>query len=152
MKPKRSLLSKAVPMLLALLLGAGLDAHASESKPFAEHKVVLQISDEDPAKQTLVLNVASNLIKHYGADKVDVEVVAFGPGLRLLFAENTNSGRIGGLADSAGVRFAACDNTVAAVTRQLGRAPTLSPHASHVSAGVVRIMDLTGQGYTLIKP
>jgi ABC-type proline/glycine betaine transport system substrate-binding protein len=53
---------------------------AAEDKPFAEQKVVLQISDADPTKQTLVLNVASNLIKAYGPDKVDVEIVAFRPG------------------------------------------------------------------------
>ena len=52
---------------------------ASDDKPFAEQKVVLQISDADPTKQTLVLNVASNLVKAYGQDKVDVEIVAFGP-------------------------------------------------------------------------
>ncbi len=65
---------------------------------------------QDPFKQTLVLNVASNLIKHYGQDKVDVEIVAFGPGLRLMFEDNVNSGRINGLT-SSGVKFAACGNT-----------------------------------------
>ena len=58
---------------------------AQEEKPFAEHKFVLQISDMDPSKQTLVLNVASNILKAYGQDQADVEIVAFGPGLRLLF-------------------------------------------------------------------
>ena len=43
---------------------------AEEDKPFAEEKIVLQISDPNPFKQTLVLNVASNLIKHYGPDKL----------------------------------------------------------------------------------
>ncbi len=67
---------------------------AEEDKPFAEERIVLQISDNDPSKQTLVLNVASNLVKHYGQDKVDVEIVAFGPGLRLMFKDNVNKGRI----------------------------------------------------------
>lgn len=127
-------------------------AAAAAEKPFAEHKVVLQISDDDPAKQTLVLNVANNLVNHYGVDKVDVEIVAFGPGLRLLFVENANAGRIEDLVSSSGVRFAACENTITAMGRQLGHTPELSPHATHVSAGVVRIIDLTSQGYTLVKP
>ena len=126
-------------------------AQAAEEKPFAEQKIVLQISDNDPSKQTLVLNVASNLIKFYGPDKVDVEIVAFGPGLRLLFAENVNVGRIEGL-DSNGVRFAACMNTVSKMTKLLGKEPELNPHAVQVQAGVVRILELTGQGYQLIKP
>jgi intracellular sulfur oxidation DsrE/DsrF family protein len=151
--------SRKYPTWLSVLLASvvlvantlAMSAHAAEEKPFAEKKVVLQISDEDPAKQTLVLNVASNLVKHYGQDKVDVEIVAFGPGLRLLFAENANAGRIDGL-DSSGVRFAACNNTISKMTQLLGKEPELNSHAVHVDAGVVRILDLVGQGYTLVKP
>lgn len=139
-------------VLPMLLCGAPVHAAPAADKPFAEHRVVLQISDDDPAKQTLVLNVANNVVNHYGADKVDVEIVAFGPGLRLLFAENANAGRIGTLVESSGVRFSACENTIAAMGRQLGHDPELNPRAMHVEAGVVRIMDLTGNGYTLIKP
>lgn len=120
-------------------------------KPFAEKKVVLQISDNDPFKQTLVLNVANNLMKHYGPDKVDVEIVAFGPGLRLLFDDNANSSRIQGLSDN-GVRFAACSNTITAMTKNLGHPPKLNSKSTRVDAGVVRIIDLVEQGYHLIKP
>jgi intracellular sulfur oxidation DsrE/DsrF family protein len=124
---------------------------AQEEKPFAENKFVLQISDMDPDKQTLVLNVASNIIKHYGQDQADVEIVAFGPGLRLLFAENSNAGRIEGLTES-GVRFAACNNTIANMTSTLGHAPQLNPHATVVPGGIVRIKELADQGYLLVKP
>jgi intracellular sulfur oxidation DsrE/DsrF family protein len=124
---------------------------APDDKPFAEHKVVLQISDKDPTKQTLVLNVASNLVKHYGQDKVDVEIVAFGPGLRLLFDDNANKCLINGLTDS-GVRFAACSNTLKKVSGALGHTPELHGSATQVDAGVVRIVDLINQGYILVKP
>ncbi|HEB55044.1 MAG TPA: hypothetical protein ENI98_01815 [Gammaproteobacteria bacterium] len=133
-------------------LATGFSAQASEEdKPFADERIVLQISDSDPFKQTLVLNVATNLIKYYGQDKVDIEIVAFGPGLRLLFKDNVNTGRIQGLAGS-GVKFAACKNTIGAVTKKLGHAPELNPNAVPVSAGVVRIIELENQGFKLIKP
>ncbi len=140
-------------LLLSLLLLLVSNGWAEENgnKPFAEKHVVLQISDPNPFKQTLVLNVASNLIKHYGQDQVDIEIVAFGPGLRLLLADNTNRSRIEGLAGQ-GVRFSACSNTIRAFTRKLGKEPELNPHAVRVSAGVVRIIDLVSQGYFLIKP
>lgn len=147
-------LTKSWPWLLALVclgLGGRLWA-APVEKPFAEKKVVLQISDDDSAKQTLVLNVASNLVKHYGPDRVDVEIVAFGPGLRLLFADNSNAGRIDSLADNGGVRFSACMNTMQKVTQTLGYEPKLDANAGHVDAGVVRILDLVSDGYVLIKP
>ena len=138
---------------LAALLAAAMApaSMAQEEKPFAEHKFVLQISDMDPDKQTLVLNVAGNIMKAYGQDKADVEIVAFGPGLRLLFAENSNAGRIDGLTTS-GVRFAACANTIANMTNTLGSEPKLNPHAKVVPGGIVRIKELADQGYLLVKP
>jgi len=140
-------------LLLVVLTSIVFQANAAEDdKPFAEHKVVLQISDSDPTKQTLVLNVANNLMKAYGGpDKVEVEIVAFGPGLRLMFDDNGNKGRISGLTDN-GVRFAACGNTMKKMTSQLGQPPKMNSQATVVPAGVVRIIELVDQGYTLIKP
>ncbi len=147
-------LTKSWTWLLALVcLGLSSQLWAAPAeKPFAEKKVVLQISDDDASKQTLVLNVATNLIKYYGPDRVDVEVVAFGPGLRLLFADNSNAGRIDNLAENSGVRFSACMNTMKKVTQNLGYEPKLDANAAHVDAGVVRILELIGEGYVLIKP
>lgn len=119
-------------------------AHAEEKK------VVLQLSDASAEKQTLVLNIANNLVNHYRSD-LQLEVVAFGPGLRLLFADNVNAVRVQSL-NAAGVRFSACQNTVASMTRDLGRAPKLSEHAVPVDVGVGRLLDLTSQGYTLVRP
>ena len=141
----------AIIFLLSALFGSHQTIAAEEDKPFAEERIVLQISDPDPIKQTLVLNVATNLIKHYGPDKVDIEIVAFGPGLRLMFKDNVNSGRIDGLSDS-GVKFAACKNTIANVSKKLGHTPELHSNAVPVTAGVVRIIDLQNQGFKLIKP
>lgn len=141
-----------IAMCLLFTTLAAQPSYAAESdKPFADERVVLQISDDDPSKQTLVLNVASNLVKHYGQDKVDVEIVAFGPGLRLMFKDNVNSGRINGLTDS-GVKFSACKNTIAKMTKLLGEEPELNSNATPVTAGVVRIIDLQNEGFKLIKP
>ncbi len=144
-------MKRLMGVALLLLAVVGQAVHA-EDKPFAEKRVVLQISDSDPFKQTLVLNVASNLIKHYGRDKVDIEIVAFGPGLRLLFKDNANKGRIKGLAENSGVRFSACKNTIRNMSKKLGEPVQLNGHAVPVSAGVVRILDLVAEGYTLVKP
>ena len=137
--------------VLMMAMTVSYQSQAADDKPFAEEKIVLQISDPNPFKQTLVLNVANNLIKHYGQDKVEVEIVAFGPGLRLMFKDNVNSKRIDGLT-SSGVKFAACQNTVKGMTKILGHAPVLHSSAVPVSAGVVRIIDLQNKGYKLIKP
>jgi len=116
-----------------------------------EKKIVLQISDGGSATQTLVLNVANNLQTHYGVDNVKIEIVAFSAGLRLLFKENENSGRIAALAQN-GVRFSACQNTVKGMGKILGHPPAINKQAVPVSAGIARIVELTEQGYTLVRP
>jgi len=145
---------KKILSVLFLLITVGFSQQtfaAEDDKPFAEERIVLQISDPNPFKQTLVLNVANNLVKHYGPDKVDVEIVAFGPGLRLLFKDNVNTNRIEGLS-SSGVKFSACKNTIKGMSKKLGHTPELNSNAVAVSAGVVRIIDLKNQGFKLIKP
>ncbi len=147
----RKILGLGTCMTMLLVLGASQSLFAQDAKPFAEHKFVLQISDMDPSKQTLVLNVASNILKHYGQDQAEVEIVAFGPGLRLLFQENSNSGRIDGLVDS-GVRFFACQNTVTNMSKIIGEPVKINTHASSGKGGIVRIKELVDQGYLLVKP
>ncbi len=145
---------KKITAILFLLITLSISypiLAAEDDKPFAEERIVLQISDNDPSKQTLVLNVASNLIKHYGQDKVDVEIVAFGPGLRLMFKDNVNKGRITGLT-SSGVKFAACGNTITKMSKILGHPPEINSNATVVPGGAVRIIDLQNQGFKLLKP
>ena len=137
-----------VPSVLSLFLLLALAVSPAHA---AEKKVVLQLSDASAEKQTLVLNVANNLLKHYKSDDLKLEIVAFGPGLQLLFADNANKDRVQSL-NASGVRFSACQNTVAGMTKILGHAPTLNPNAVPVEAGIARILELTGQGYTLVRP
>lgn len=123
-----------------------------KQKPFATHHIVLQLSEGSAPRQTLVLNVAGNLLKYYGPDKVDLEIVAFGPGLRLLLANNVNAGRIKSLVNSGDVHFDACANTWAKFTKKLGYRPKLNPNATVVPAGAARIVELVNKGYVLLKP
>jgi len=117
---------------------------------FAQKHVVLQISDSK--QQNIVLNVANNLIKKYGQDNISIEIVSFGPGLRLLFENNEiSSPRVISLA-SNGVTFSACANTIAAIERKSGKKPKLHKDSQVVPGGVARILDLIEQGYVLIKP
>ena len=125
---------------------------AADDKPFAEAHIVLQLSDADEKHQSMVLNVANNLIKHYGGpDMVDIEIVAFGPGISLLFKDAANAERIASLAAN-GVRFVACMNTVETIERTTGTRPELSPFAQPVQAGVAHLVERSSQGFTVIRP
>ena len=120
-------------------------------KPFAEHRIVLQLSDNDPKKQRLVISVAYNLLKAYDPDKVAIEVVTFGPGIDLLRTDNDNRELVESLV-AQGVRFDVCLNTVDTVERELGKRPEIIPVATPVQVGVGQILSLTENGYTLVRP
>ena len=144
-------------MIFAALLCATL-AHPAraqqvplQDKPFAEHKLVLQLSDNDVRKQNLVISVANNLLKFYDPDKVAIEVVAFGPGIDLLRSESPSRKLVESLI-SQGVRFDVCLNTVDTIERETGRRPEIIPAATPVQVGVGQILYLTENGYTLVRP
>jgi hypothetical protein len=123
-----------------------------DEKPFAQAQIVLQLSDSEEAVQSRVLNVANNLVKYYGGpDRVDLEIVAFGPGISLLFADSGQAPRISSLAES-GVRFIACMNTVDTLERTTGTRPKLNPLALPVRAGVAHIVERSTQGYVIVRP
>ncbi len=140
----------------ALLIAfAAVSARAQQAplqdKPFAEHKIALQLSDNDPRKQGIVISVANNLMKFYDPDKVAVEIVTFGPGIELLRPDNPNRSRIESLV-AQGARVDICLNTVDTIERETGKRPEIIPAATPVQVGVGQILLLTENGYTLVRP
>jgi len=125
---------------------------AGDEKPFAEVHIVLQLADGDAETQARVLSVANNLIKHYGGpDFVDIEIVAYGPGISLLFPGNANQERISSLLAND-VRFVGCMNTVETIARKTGKKPQLIPETIPVKTGVARLVERSTQGFVVIRP
>lgn len=156
MKRPLTIVTIACALLTALALaGVSPAARAQQAplqdKPFAEHKIVLQLSDKDPKKEALVISVANNLLKFYDPDKVAIEVVAFGPGIDLLRSDNNNRKLVESLI-AQGVRFDVCLNTVETIERETGKRPDIIPGATPVQVGVAQILLLTENGYTLVRP
>lgn len=149
MKPIKPMV---LPLLCALLFAAVPAPAQNDDKPFAEAFIVLQISDRDADVQARVINIANNLVKHYGGpDFVDIEVVAFGPGLSLLFPGNPQEERIRSLLASD-VRFVGCLNTLASIERATGKKPEIIPEARMVQTGVAHLVERASQGYVVIRP
>ncbi|MCK1738581.1 hypothetical protein IVA79_32600 [Bradyrhizobium sp. 138] len=143
-------------MMLALLAFAAiLPASAQQvplqDKPFAEHKIVLQLSDGDARKQALVLSVANNLLKAYDPDKIAIEVVVFGPGIDLLLSGSERRKQVESLI-AQGVRFDICLNTVDTIERETGKRPEFIQAATPVQVGVGQILLLSENGYTVVRP
>ena len=142
----------ALLTLFVLLFVAAPVAAQNDDKPFAEAFIVLQVSDSDPEVQARVVNVANNLVKHYGGpDMVDIEIVAFGPGLSLLFPGNAQEERIRSLLASD-VRFTGCLNTLSSIERATGKRPEVIAEADMVQTGVAHVVERATQGYVVIRP
>lgn len=152
----RRLIHHKAAAALLLLLAAGSARSdtipANDDKPFAEHFVILQLSERDAEKQDIVLSIASNLIKHYGSpDVIDIEIIAYGPGIALLLADNPREDKIASLVEY-GVRFVGCMNTVDTLERQAGERPELNEHTIPVQTGVAHVIERVRQGYVLVSP
>src|SRR5258708_14881059 len=141
----------AAAMMVGASQLAGAQPAPLRDKPFAEHRIVLQLSDNDPKKQSLVISVAYNLLKFYDPDKVAIEVVSFGPGIDLLRPQNANRKLVESLG-AHGVRFDVCLNTVDTIERDTGKRPDIIPVATPVQVGVGQILSLTANGNTLVRP
>lgn len=111
-------------------------------------RVVIQVSDNDPGKWNLALNNARNVQADLGMDNVDVEVVAYGPGLPMLKKESAVAQRIAS-ASAQGVSVIACENTMK--NTKVGRDQIL-PGVSFVDAGVVHIMKRQREGWAYVRP
>ena len=121
-----------------------------------KHRLALQISDDDATKMNAVLNVAANVSKYYSdkGEEIEIQVVAFNAGLNMLREDKSpvltrlKSFKQG----MPNVAFKACENTLEAMTRKEGKEPPLVENAERVKAGVVTLIELGEQGWTIVRP
>ena len=103
---------QAVCTALALFGLLSLNAHAAHSEENPDkHRVVIQVSSDDARTQTIAMNNAVNLQKALGMDNVEIEIVAYGPGLSMLIGGAKQSQRVSSLAKQD-IVFSACGNTM----------------------------------------
>ena len=136
-------------LALALAGAAGIVPLLATAQDSAKPtRVVVQVSEADPARWNLVLNNVRNLQEELGADKVVVEIVAYGPGLGMLKFDAPTSSRVSE-AIKSGVSVQACENTMR--NQKLVRAD-MHPNVSYVPAGVVQIIRRQQEGWAYLRP
>ena len=133
--------------ILALSVSFAMGAAAQTAAP-AKAKVVIQVSDGDAARWNMALNNAKNVQDELGASKVDIEIVAYGPGIGMLKADAITSNRIID-ATKAGVQVVACENTM--TVQKLTKAD-MNPAIGYVRTGVLQLMNRQREGYAYIRP
>lgn len=151
MNRKAFILAAVLALSATFTMGAAAQTAApakAKAKAAARAKVVFQVSDGDAGKWNLALNNAKNVQDSFGAKKVDVEIVVYGPGIGMLKAESTAADRVIA-ATQAGVKIVACENTMEA--QKLTKAD-MNPAIDYVPAGVVELMKRQGEGWAYIRP
>ena len=116
-----------------------------------EHRVILQVNTDDARTQDMVLSNIVNLQKHYGIDNIEIEVVAYGPGLHMLTSKSNVLQRVTSLMQSD-VVFTACGNTMDSIHDTTGARPELIDDVEMVQTGLARIIELQEAGWSYIRP
>ena len=132
----------------AMLVATAVTPAALAQRSAAENRVVIQVSDADAGKWNLALNNARNLQTDLGAANVDIEIVAYGPGIGMLKADSVVGNRVGE-ALAAGVKVVACENTMRG--QKLAKDDMLNG-IGYVGAGVVEIMRRQQEHWTYLRP
>jgi uncharacterized protein len=111
-------------------------------------KVIIQVSDDDQKRWNMVLNNARNIQNELGASHVEIEIVAFGPGIGMLKADAPTARRVQE-AKAAGIELNACENTMAA---QKLTPADMNAAAGHVPSGAVEIIKKERDGFAYLRP
>ena len=114
------------------------------------------MNSNEPAMMNLALNNATNVEQYYKnlGEKVEIEVVTFGPGLHMLRDDTSPvKDRIKAIAEkSRSISFKACGNTQDNMHKAENKDIPLVAQATLVKSGVVRVMELQEQGWTYVRP
>jgi intracellular sulfur oxidation DsrE/DsrF family protein len=142
-------------------MGAQMGASAKVGAPAkitreGSHRLAVQVDVNDPVVMNLALNNMSNVAQHYSGtgQKVEIELVAFGPGLHMLRDDTSPvKARIKSMSESMPeLVFSACGNTQENMTRAEGKEIPLISQAKVVKSGVVRLMELQERGWSYLRP
>src|ERR1700761_8787262 len=105
------------------------------------HRLIVQVNTNEPATMNLALNNATNVEQYYKdlGEKVEIEIVTFGPGLHMLRADTSPvKERIKAMADkSKAISFKACGNTQENMAKVENQEIELVQQATVVKSGVV---------------
>jgi hypothetical protein len=128
---------------------------ADGAKPAATeeqaHRLVIQVNQRAEDAQDHILSNIVNLQKYYGIDNIEMEVVAYGPGIWLVTEKSAFIKRVESLM-MQNVTFTACGNTLDTVEMSSGSRPKLLDGVEETQAGIARIIHLQEQGWSYLSP
>ena len=138
-------------ILLSFCILSFADTEYAEPKPSFDspRMVIFSVTEDSPHAMDHILSVANNVLKFYGADNVNMKIVAYSKGLKLLYKKNlSTAARVDALMQ-VDVEFIACGNTME--TYKV-KEEDLIEGSEVVTAGVVELLESIKSGWTYIEP
>ena len=127
---------------------AGAYAREGEAVPIAKHRVVFHVNVADEERWQEVLTNVENVQKAFGADHVEIEVVAHGAGIGLVQRKNAALAERITTIETTGPVFAACTNTL---RKKNLTAADLTAGVKIVDSGVAELIRKQEAGWTYVK-
>ncbi len=111
------------------------------------HRVVFALTSTDEAAWMMTLGNIHNLMKGFGDEPVEIELVAYGPGIVFLKNDATVAKEVKAL-ESEHVHFMACQNSMNGHHLTVA---DMSPGVIVVPAGIVEVVKKEEAGWSYIK-
>jgi uncharacterized protein len=127
------------------------DTTFAEPKPSldAPRQIVFSVTGGDDEAINHVLSSANNVLKFYGPEKVQMEIVAYSGGIRMLLKKNPKIAERVRTLMLYDVTFVACGNTMR--TKKITK-EQLIDGTEIVTAGIVEMIERVKEGWIYIKP
>lgn len=137
----------ALLLLTPLMLLAFISSEKSREEALPQHKIVMQLTADNPKVYKGLLKQLNNLKNGWG-DSVVIEVVVHGPGMSMMRESTTTFADDIAAAQKRGVIFAICENTL-----KFKKIPVedLLPGVTFVPMGIAEIVEKQEAGWSYIK-
>lgn len=144
--PSRLLIAGGVLVFAGLTTAAGQRPAQKEDRRV--HRAVIEVTAEAAPQWESVLNNVENLQKAFAPEPTEVEVVAHGKGLAMLQKNNAAQAERMSRIAAAGVKFAACENTM---RRMKVQKSDLFDFVVTVDSGVAEVVRKQEAGWAYLK-
>lgn len=131
---------------VAVTLSVTAEASARK-KVAAKERVLLQVTDSDPKRWNLILTTAKQLTAELGEGKVDIVIIAIGPGVNMFKEGSDVSNRIEN-AVARRISLIACGSSMKALNLD---EDDLSSHVHIVHSGVVEVIKRQRAGWAYLR-
>jgi len=146
------MMKKFTFVLLSFCILLFADTEYADPKPSIDNprQIVFSVTEGSPHALDHILSVANNVLKFYGPEKVEMKIVAYSQGIKLLVKNNSyeNAIRVDALMQYD-VEFIACGNTMRTLKI---KKEDLIEGSIIVTAGVVELLESVKAGWIYIKP